>query len=67
MVAKSFGRYSRHPKKKRDESKDTSKIPKKEGRERKRFTGKRTARKGKGKGKGKGKSKKGKRPPSPAP
>ena len=49
MIAKSFGRFSKNPKKRRDESKTN--IPRKDGRTRKRADGKRTVRKGKGSGK----------------
>ena len=63
MVARSFGRYSDHPKLRRSTSKKD--IPRKDGRTRKRANGKRTDRKGKGKSKGKDKRKgsRGRTPP----
>jgi len=64
MVAKSFGRYSSNPRKRRDDSKTD--IPRKDGRTRKRADGKRTFRKGKGSGKKKRTKSRG-RNGSPAP
>ena len=65
MVARSFGRYSDHPKIRRSTSKKD--IPRKDGRSRKRANGKRTDRSGKGSGKkdrkDKRKGSRGKTPP----